>query len=113
MRYVDDLFLTFDNPNDVEYVYHIFNSIHPNLKFTKEEENERKLPFLDVLITKTSNGIETTVYKKPTFSGLHTKWDSYTPTNYKSNLINNLLHRAHQIWSSFTLLHKKFSQISI
>ena len=95
---------------DVEYVHHIFNSIHPNLKFTKEEENERKLPFLDVLITKTSNGIKTTVYKKPTFSGLYTKWDSYTPTKYKRNLINNLLHRAHQICSSFTLLHKEFNQ---
>ena len=113
MRYVDDLFLAFDNPNDVEYVYQIFNSIHPNLKFTKEEENERKLPFLDVLITKTSNGIETTVYKKPTFSGLYTKWDSYTPTKYKRNLINNLLHRAHQICSSFTLLRKEFNQISL
>ena len=112
MRYVDDLFLAFDNPNDVEYVYQIFNSIHPNLKFTKEE-NKRKLPFLDVLITKTSNGIEKIVYKKPTFSGLYTKWDSYTPTKYKCNLINNLLHRAHQICSSFTLLHKEFNQISL
>ena len=83
------------------------------MKFTKEEENERKLPFLDVLITKTSNGIETTVYKKPTFSGLYTKWDSYTPTKYKRNLINNLLHRAHQICSSFTLLRKEFNQISL
>ena len=62
MRYVDDLVLAFDNPNDIEYVYQIFNSIHPNLKFTKEEEYERKLPFLDVLITKTSHGIET-LYK--------------------------------------------------
>ena len=112
MRYVDDLFLAFDNPNDVEYVYQIFNSIHPNLKFT-EEKNERKLPFLGVLITKTSNEIETTVYKKPTFSGLYTKWDSYTPTKYKRNPINNLLHGAHQICSSFTLLHNEFNQISL
>ena len=112
MRYVDDLFLAFDNPNDIEYVYQIFNSIHPKLKFTKEEENEGKLPFWDVLITKTSYGIETTVYKKPTFSGLYTKWASYTPTKYKRNLINNLLRRAHQICSSFTLLHKEINQIS-
>ena len=112
MRYVDDLFLAFDNPNDIEYVYQILNSIHPNLKFTKEEENEGKLPFLDVVITKTSHGIETTVYKNPTFSGLYTKWHSYTPTKYKRNLINNLLHRAHQICSSFTLLHKECNQIS-
>ena len=113
MRYVDDLFLAFDNPYDVEYVYQIFNSIHPNLKFTKEEENERKLLFLDALITKTSIGIETTIYKKPTFSGLYTKWDSYTPIKYKRNLINNLLHRVHQICSSFALLHKEFNQISL
>ena len=113
MHYVDDLFLALDNPNDVEYVYQIFNYIHPNLKFTKEEENERKLPFLDVFITKTSNGIETTVYKEPTFLGLYTKWDSYTPTKYIRNLINNLLHRAHQIYSSFTLLRKEFNQISL
>ena len=114
MRYVDDLFLAFDNPNDVEYVvYQVFNSIHPNLKFTKEEENERKLPCLDVLITKTSNGIETIIYKKPIFSGLYIKLDSYTPTKYKSHLINNLLHRAHQICSSYTLLHKEFNQISL
>ena len=68
---------------------------------------------LYVLITVTLNGIETTVYKKPTFSGLYTRWDSYTPTKYKSNLINNLLHRAHQICSSFTLFHKEFNQISL
>ena len=37
----------------------------------------------------------------------------YTPTKYKRNLINNLLHRAHQICSSFTLLHKEFNQISL
>ena len=68
---------------------------------------KKKLPFLDVLITKTSNGIETTVYKKSTFLEVYTKWDSY---KYKSSLINTLLHRAHQICSSFTLLHKEFNQ---
>ena len=54
MRYVDGLFLAFDYifiysyPNDVEYVHQTFNSFHPNLKFTKEEKNKRKLPFLNV-----------------------------------------------------------------
>ena len=69
--------------------------------------------FLDVLITKTLNGIDTTVYKEPTLSGLYTKWDSYTPTKYKTNLITNLLHRAHQICSSSTLLRQEFNQISL
>ena len=64
MRYVDGLFLAFDKPNDVEFVYQKFNSIYPNLKFTIVEENDHKLPFLDVLIIKTTNGIETIKYIK-------------------------------------------------
>ena len=68
---------------------------------------------MDVLITKTSNRIKTTVYKKLTFSELYTKWDSYTSTKYKTNLINNLLHRAHQICCSFASLRKQFKQISL
>ena len=84
IRYVDDLYLAFDNPNDVESVYQKFNFIHPNLKFTKEE-NDKKMPFLNILITKTFknlkfkkpknlitktlNGTETTVYKNQYFQG--------------------------------------------
>ena len=43
--------MAFGNPNDVESVYQKFNFIHPNLKFTKKE-NDKQLPFLNVLITK-------------------------------------------------------------
>ena len=34
-------------------------------------------------------------------------------TKYKRNLINNLLHRAQQICSACTLLHKEFNQVSL
>ena len=67
--YVDDLFLAFNNPNDMESIHQKFNSIHPNLKFTKEKENDKKLPFFDFVIIKTSNGIETTYIKSQHFQG--------------------------------------------
>ena len=68
MRYVDDLFLAFDNPNDGDFVYQQFNSIHPNLKFTKEEEKDKKLSFWVFQILKRQTGSKRQYnYKKPTF----------------------------------------------
>ena len=51
-RYVDDLFLTFDDPNHIDQVFSTFNSIHQKIKFTQENEENNKLAFLDVQITK-------------------------------------------------------------
>ena len=35
-HYVDDLFLTFDDPNHINHVFSTFNSTHQKIKFTKE-----------------------------------------------------------------------------
>ena len=43
-RYVDDLFLTFDNPNHIDHVFGIFNSKHLKVKLRKENEENNKLP---------------------------------------------------------------------
>ena len=45
------------------------NNQHPNVKFTMENEHNRKLPFLDVLVDRDNNKFNTSVYRKPTFSG--------------------------------------------
>ena len=52
--------------------------------------------------------------KKTIFLEFYTKWDSYTPTKQKSNIMDNLFHCSHQnICSSFTLLHLEVNQISL
>ena len=43
------------------------NSKHRNIRFTYEKEHNNSMPFLDVLITRSSNGFKTSVYYKPTF----------------------------------------------
>ena len=65
-RYVDDWFLTFNDPNQIDHVFRTFNSIHQKTKFTKELEENNKLAFLDVQITKKSDCIETTIFRKKT-----------------------------------------------
>ena len=70
------------------------NKQHPSITFTKEEEQDNKLSFLDVLLTRTTDGsIVESIYRKPTFSGLYVKWDSFVPKSYKKGLVNCLVFR--------------------
>ena len=46
----------------------------------------------------------TTIYSKPTNTGLYTLWSSFTPKLYKSNLFICLIQRSYKIctnWASF------------
>ena len=50
-RYVDDIFLMFKK-KDVKKFLSYMNSRRTNIKFTCKEENENKISFLDVTITR-------------------------------------------------------------
>ena len=52
-RYVDDIFLIFNNEYDIKPFFNFMNSLHKNIKFTFEKENNNTLNFLDILIKKT------------------------------------------------------------
>ena len=39
------------------------------------------------------------IYRKPTFTGLYTRWDSFSPASHKIGLIKSLTSRAHKICS--------------
>ena len=93
-RYVDDTYAIFENEEACQHFYVSLNSLHPSLKFTTERETGGKLPFLDVLVVWSDNGLLTQVYRKPTFTGQYIRWDSFSPKKYKINLIFNLGHRA-------------------
>ena len=77
------------------------NKCHPNIKFTMESETNNTLPYLDILITRHSDGkLTTKVYRKPTYTGLYLRWDSFVPKQYKKGLVKCLLNRAWNICSS-------------
>jgi len=62
-----------------------------------EKETDDLLPYLDVKIEKGINKFLTSVYRKPTFIGQYTCWDSFGPSKRKINLIDTLVHRALKI----------------
>ena len=96
---MDDTFAAFHNRKlALEFSEHL-NNLYPALQFTMEEENNGELPFLDVLIKHSSTELLTTVYRKPTFTGLYTRWDPFCDTRNKINLIRSLTFRAKNICS--------------
>ena len=68
-----------------------------------ETEKNGKLPFLDVLVCNKRN-LVTSVYRKPTYTGLLTIFCSFTPSKYENGLIKTLLDRCSKIsntWKGF------------
>jgi hypothetical protein len=71
------------------------------------------LPFLDVKVTRLADGnLQTSVYRKPTFSGLFLKWESFVPKHFKKTLVYGLVNRAWKICSSYELFHGEVEFIS-
>ena len=87
------------------YLLNLLNSFHQNIKFTYEPEKNKKIAFLDVLVSRKSNGFFTTLYRKPTFTGVFLNWNSLTARVYKINVIKCLLDRAWKICSNYKLFH--------
>jgi hypothetical protein len=112
-RYVDDTFVLIEPTTNVVDVLSILNSFHPSIKFTYEVEANRSLPFLDVRVTRSPERqtFETTIYRKPTFTGLMTKWDSFVPMNYKKASIDSMIRRALSICSTYASLVAEFDEI--
>ena len=98
-RYVDDVFSLFESKARCADFHQRLNNLHPALRFTLEEEDNGSLPFVDVRVTKKDTGFVTSLYRKPTFSGLYTPWDSFSPTQYKINLVRCLTNRILRICS--------------
>ena len=53
----------------------------------------------------------TSVYRKPTFSGVYTHYDSYIPQQYKSGLVYTLLHRSFSICTNWEQVHREIETI--
>ena len=102
-RFVDDTFSVFLSEAQSQDFFELLNDLHPSLSFTVEGEQNNRLPFMDVLVERVDGTFVRTVYRKPTFTGLYTRWDSFTATSHKVNLIKSLTSRARRICSPTAL----------
>ena len=93
-----------------DYFLDYLNSKHPNIQFTHELENNGSLSFLDINITRTNGRFSTSVFHKPTSTGLFTNFNSFIPMTYKKGLLLSLISRYFNIpfTVNFRTLNKYF-----
>ena len=76
-QYVDDIFVLFTSQQHLETFQNFLNDRHANMSFTIEIEKQNRMSFLDVQISREDKTFTTPVYRKPTFSGVSTHFDSF------------------------------------
>ncbi|CAF3703119.1 unnamed protein product [Rotaria socialis] len=114
LRYVDDIFCLFDISEIKVLEFHSkINKWHKNLKFTIAMEPDNTIPFLDVLVTidDVHNQLTTSLYRKPTHTGLYLLWDSSQSRRYKIGLIKTLVIRIYRICSTKEIIQKEINQL--
>ena len=104
LRYVDDTFVIINQESVAPFMEHI-NSINDHIKFTHEVESEGSIPFLDVLVTRDSEGhLTTSVYRKPTHTDQYLSYASHHPSHQKLGVVRTLASRADDITSNPEIL---------
>ncbi|XP_069970995.1 uncharacterized protein [Penaeus vannamei] len=98
-RYIDDTFVLFKHPSHVNLFSNYLNSKHQSIKFTCETQLNQ-LPFLNTYVTIDNGRFHTSIYRKPTFTGLGLHFLSNIPYIYKINSIRTLITRAYNLCSN-------------
>ena len=84
---------------------------HKNIDFIVEQENFGSISFLDVKICRKNGKFVTSVYRKPTFSGVFTSYESFILTYQRRGLLYTLLHRRFSICCDFKAFHFVFDHL--
>ena len=87
------------------------NSFHEQTQFPYKVEHTNKLPFLDVLLIKNANKIDTTVHRKPTDTDVYLNWNTHAPTTWKRRTLRTTHSRAYTICTSETYLNEEINYI--
>ncbi|PFX28899.1 hypothetical protein AWC38_SpisGene6396 [Stylophora pistillata] len=99
-RYVDDTLATMPNIQAATAFLSTLNECHPAIQFTMEIAENNKLPFLGMMIEKNGCHLTTSVYHKPTDTGLLLHYQSHVDQRYKRSLLNTMLNRAYRLSST-------------
>ena len=95
-RCVDDTITALPRKLIAPFLDHV-NDIKPSIRFTKEEESDRHLAFLDVLLCRKDDGtISTSVYRKATHTNQYLSFRSNHPTGTQGGSRQNFEDQSRQ-----------------
>ena len=84
----DNIFVLFNSPEHLKRFQSYLNSRHVNISFTIENEKDNRMFFFDVNIIREQGKFTSSVYRKPTFAGIDTRFNSFLPSTYKIGMIH-------------------------
>ena len=103
-RYVDDVLLQWIHSEDeLQAFYEFANSFRDGIRFKMEREQQRRLPFLDVMVDVSSPAPSFSVYRKPTHSNLYLRRESCHSRSTFRSVASSLATRARRVCSAGTL----------
>ena len=88
-RYVDDT-ITILQTDDIDVFHGQINRQNSDIQFTRELEDNGKIPFLDCLVSRDDTRLRTTVYRKPTHTDRLLDQSSYNPTSHRATTVNSI-----------------------
>jgi hypothetical protein len=93
-RYVGDILMIHNTKYTTpETIHQHINKTHPNLHFTPSHENNNSLCFLDLLLIRQPDKIETDIYRKPTTTDTTINYTSNHPSEHKMAAYRYLTNR--------------------
>ena len=101
------------NSNLVDTLLQHLNSIQPSIQFMHELEKDGSLSFLDVLLSRSSDGtVQTSVYWKETHTDRYLNFYFHSPTLHKSDVVQTLRRRATTHSSNDNLVRREILLIT-
>ena len=99
LRYVE-VTVTAVHKDEINDFHDHFNRQNADIQFTKEIEENGKIPFLDCLVTWDNNRLSTTIYRKLRHTERLLDQSSYNPTSHKATTIRTLTRQAQLVCDS-------------
>ncbi|XP_022902993.2 uncharacterized protein [Onthophagus taurus] len=95
-RYVDDIFIIIKDKNDntIEDLHEYINSLHNDITFTVEVEQDNTLNFLDLTLKNTNSGLQYQIYHKVTQTDIVIPYDSHHDHTHKLAAFRSYIDRA-------------------
>ena len=94
--YVDDSFSIIERNQCDKFFKHIntIGKFYRNIQFTKEQEQDNTISFLDVKLSRFNSQIKTNIHRKPTQSDRYLNFNSHHPLQVKKSVIKAITNRA-------------------
>ena len=105
--YLDYIFVLSKSSDHLKRFQSCLNSCHVSMSFTIETEQNNRISLLDVNVIREHGKFITSVYRKPTFSGVYFHFDSFLSDTYKIGMIYTLVNRCFRICSSWSMFHQQ------